>query len=100
MWRLYLTAKATAQRPSDLVGVADRWAALQLDNAVVMVGTAIENAAQEQVKTGPEDRQRWGRKYTMAQLLDSDFELPLDDGDEASDTELMNIAGDYFDEVG
>lgn len=99
MWKLYQTAKATSQRPSDLVGVADRWAALQFDNAVTLVGTAIENAAQEMEKVGPEDKPRWERKYRMAQLLDPGFKLPLGVDDEASDGDLIGMAGEYFDEV-
>ena len=100
MWRLYLTAKATSQRPSQLVSIGDRWAALQLDNAVVMVGTAIENASQEQEKVGPEDKPRWETRYTMQQLLDPEFRLPLsNEDDEASLGELMGMAGAYFDEV-
>lgn len=80
--------------------MADRWAALQFDNAVTMVGMAIENAAQEMEKVGPDDKPRWERKYRMAQLLDPEFKLPLgDDANEASDGDLIGMAGEYFDEV-
>ena len=99
MWRLYQTAKATSQRPSNLVGLEDRWAALQFDNAVTLVGMAIDNAAQELVKVGPEDKPRWEWKYRMAQLLDPEFKLPLGADDEASDADLVGMAGEYFDEV-
>lgn len=76
MWRLYLTAKGTGSRPSDLIGVADRWAALMFDNAVTMVGAAIENAAQEQEKVGQGKDATWRAKYSLAELLDPDFRLP------------------------
>lgn len=76
MWRLYLTAKTFGQRPSDLVGVDDRWAALQLDNAVSLVGTVIENASQEQQNVGSKEKPEWQPKYTIHQLLDADFRLP------------------------
>jgi len=90
VWRLYQTAKATSQRPSDLVGVSDRYAALQFDNAIMMVGSAIDNAAQETYKTGPDDRPRWERKYTMRQLLDNDFKLPLGDDEEEGGYDAMS----------
>jgi hypothetical protein len=76
VWQLYLTATATGQRPSALVNVADAWAALQFDNAVVLVGRVIENAAQEQHNAGNEQKPRWVNKYEMEQLLDPDFRLP------------------------
>lgn len=76
MWRLYQTAKTFGQRPSDLAGIDDRWAALQLDNAVGLVGIVIENASQEQQNTGTEKAPKWQPKYTMHQLLDDDFRLP------------------------
>ena len=98
MWRLYLTAKGTSQRPSDLVCIADRWAALQFDNAVTMVGNAIENASMEREKVGGDDSAEWRRKYTMQQLLEPDFRLPLDDS-EPLDAALMDMDGAYYDEV-
>lgn len=98
MWRLYLTAKTIAQRPSDLLDIVDRWVALQLDNAVIMVGTAIENAAQEQMNVGNEDKPHWKSRYTMVQLLDSAFRLPTNDGDTDID-QIVGISGDFYDEV-
>ena len=58
------------------MGIADRWAALQFDNAIVFVGTIIENAAQEMEKVGSGDSVKWKRTYEMEQLLDDDFRLP------------------------
>lgn len=82
MWSLYLTAKGSHSRPSDLVGITDRWAAYQLDSAVVLLGTVIENAAQEQVNVGGDTSPKWERKYTMKQLLTPGFIIGQpDDGD-------------------
>lgn len=77
MWRLYRTAKTLSQRPSDLVRIADPWLAIQFDNAVVMTGIAIENAANEQIKTGTDKHPKWESKYTIGQLLDPAFRLPI-----------------------
>jgi len=49
---------------------------LQFDNAVVLVGRVIENAAQEQHNAGDERKPRWVNKYEMEQLLDPAFRLP------------------------
>ena len=72
MWNLYALATTTHQRPSDIIGIDDRWAAYQFDSAVCLVGTTMENAIQETVKSGDSIVPR----YTMAQLLDADFRLP------------------------
>lgn len=58
------------------MGIIDRWAALQFDNAIVFVGTVIDNASQEQTNRGSEKDPKWGPKYTLAQLLDPEFKLP------------------------
>ena len=74
--------------------IADRWAALQLDSAVTTFGRIIENAAQEQIKTGSDDKPEWVYKYTLAQLLTPGFVI----GDEA-DALPIGIDGIMFDEV-
>lgn len=58
------------------MGVADPWTALQLDNAVALVGITIENASQELCNAGSEKQPKWEPKYSMGQLLDDDFRLP------------------------
>ncbi|TXH53013.1 MAG: hypothetical protein E6Q97_14400 [Desulfurellales bacterium] len=58
------------------MGVADPWTALQLDNAVALVGITLENASQELRNAGSEKQPKWEPKYTMNQLLDDDFRLP------------------------
>jgi hypothetical protein len=76
LWDLYLTAKTVSQRPSDLVGIADQWAAYQLDSTVTFFGTVIENAANERENIGSKTKPEWQQRYTMNQLLDPDFRLP------------------------
>lgn len=66
----------TGQRPSQIVGVSDEWAALQFDNAVVLVGTGIENASQEMREVGSGKSKKMVPKYHMDELLDPDFKLP------------------------
>lgn len=99
MWTLYATAKATATRPSKLIGIGDRWAALQFDNAVSLVGTVIENASQEMKKTGPDKKPEWKAKYTMNQLLDPDFRLPRENTYSSNLSLLRGVEGLKFDEV-
>jgi hypothetical protein len=77
-----------------LVRIVDEWAALQFDNAVTLVGLAIENAAQELHDVGG----KMQRKYTMAQLLDQGFRLSSDD--EIDSSTLRGVEGIAFDEVG
>jgi len=72
MWNLHVLAGATHQRPSNIVGISDRWAAYQFDSAVCLVGTTIENALQETNEAGGKMTPR----YTLTQLLDADFRLP------------------------
>lgn len=71
-----MISKATAQRPSDIIGVQDRWAAYQFDSAVTLVGGAIENAVQEMQEIGEGQHRRLVPKYSLEQLLDPDFRLP------------------------
>lgn len=72
MWNLHTLAQTTHQRPSDIVGIDDRWAAYQFDSAVCLIGTTIGNALQETTKAGDKLTPR----YTLTQLLDADFRLP------------------------
>ncbi len=74
-------ARTTGQRPSTLVGIEDPWTAYQLDSAVVLVGSAIRGAAQEmrEIDHGG-GRKELVPRYTMAQLLDPEFRLPIGDG--------------------
>lgn len=76
MWSLYQTAKATSERPSNLVEIIDAWAAYQFDSAVTFLGRAIENYSQELIEVGPPKEKRLVPKYSMEQLLDPDFLLP------------------------
>jgi len=70
-------------------GAPDRWAALQFDNAVVMVGLVLENASQEQHNIGSKKEPKYELKYTMHQLLSDGFRLPAP----AKPVEANGIAG-------
>ena len=92
-----MTAKTTATRPSELVGIIDRWAALQFDNAVIFVGTVLDNASQEQTNRGSDKDPKWGPRYTMDQLLDPAFRLPAPltekQREQAAIEKLIGMAG-------
>lgn len=92
MWNLYLTAKGTHSRPSELVGVTDKWAALQLDSAVVLLGTVLQNAAEQRVKSGDE----WVNRYRMKDLLTPGFVIG---GDDEGDAFPASAEGLIVDEV-
>lgn len=98
MWRLYQTAKTWSQRPSDLLGVVDRWAALQFDNAVALFGLYLENALQEREQLGEGSNVRWVEKYTLSELLTPGFRLGGDEG--AGDSLPLKADGLLYDEVG
>lgn len=71
-----MLATKTGQRPSDIFSVEDEWFAYQFDRAVMLVGTVLENAAQELVESGIGKEKKMVPKYHMDQLLDPDFHLP------------------------
>ena len=105
---MYLTAVKTATRPSSIVGIDEEWIAYQFDNAVILVGNAIENASQEMEKYGGDDKPKWRQKYTMQQLLDPDFKLPLAEDERPSRREretddrsfFSGLAGFSVEEIG
>lgn len=76
---------------------------MQFDNAVVFVGETIENASQEMIKVGPEDRPEWKQRYTMKELLNPEFRLPLNRERDSDDLEALmgsgNVQGLVFSEV-
>jgi hypothetical protein len=65
----------------------------------VLVGTALENAAQEMENVGGDDRPSWERKYRLVDLLDPDFRLPAGEEDEM-DFKALRGEGFIYDEVG
>lgn len=89
--------------PSELLKIEDDWAAYQVDNAVCLIGSAIDGAKEERHKVGPEDNPTWELKYTMRQLLDPEFKLPVsqsmgyEDNLDAKTLALMD--GLVYDEV-
>lgn len=88
MWNLHALATATHQRPSDIVGIDDRWAAYQFDAATCLVGTTVENALQETYETGGKLTPR----YTLTQLLDAGFRLPPPAGSGSAVKALKKMA--------
>ena len=98
MWRLYQTAKATYSRPSALLCVADEWAAYQFDSAVAYFGLIIENASQELIDVGQEDKPRMVPRYKLGELLTPGFVIS---NEEAGGDELPRAAdGLIYDEIG
>ena len=78
--------------------IQDRWAALQFDQAVTTFGGIIENAAQEQINVGPEDKPRWVAKYEMSDLLTDGFVIGGTGGGDV-DALPTKVDGLIFDEV-
>lgn len=76
MWTLYQKAKTYSRLPSTLLKLNDEWVAYQLDSAVTLFGTVIENALQERQNVGNDKSPAWEQKYTLLQLLADDFRLP------------------------
>jgi hypothetical protein len=77
MWRLHQTCELYGQLPSQRLGVANSWAAYQLDNAVTFLAVAIQNALDERVNRGTERNPDRQPRYTLSQLLHPAFRLPL-----------------------
>jgi hypothetical protein len=73
--------------------VTDRWAALQFDNAVGLVGTVLENAAQEQTNVGTKNKPEWKPTYTLGQLLADDFRLPAPEKPKSGIEGLLSMKG-------
>lgn len=96
MWRLYQTAQTFSQRPSQLAGIDDAWAAYQLDSAVAYFGMVITNASQEMVNVGDDTKPRYRAKYTLKELLTEGFVL-ADEGDDMGS--LSSADGIIYDEV-
>jgi hypothetical protein len=74
MWSLWMVASQARARPSDLIGVMDRWAALQFDQAVIWFGTFIENKLQEVHNVGSQDKPKYEPRYTLSDLLSGDLQ--------------------------
>lgn len=76
MWDAWLNLKTYHRRASDDLEVTDSIAAWCVDGAVMWYGITIENALQERVNEGTQKQPRYEPRYTLSQLLDSDFRLP------------------------
>lgn len=65
---------------------------------MVYFGTVIENASQEQINVGDDEKPRYQRKYTLTQLLTDGFRLEIDRDEDDMDG-LIGVEGARFDEV-
>jgi hypothetical protein len=79
--------------------LTDRWAALQFDQAVTLFGLLIENASQERINVGGEDKPRWEPRYTLTELLTDGFLLEPPTGEEDA-LPMGGVDGLTYDEVG
>lgn len=93
MWKLYNKATTYSRPPSELLRMEDEWMAYQLDNAVTLFGSTIENALQERQNVGTKKAPKWEPKYSLTQLLDNDFRLPLPPRPEGGIKGLMQMKG-------
>ena len=69
---------------------------------MVLVGTVLENASQEMVKVGKDDKAEYKPKYRLSDLLDKDFRLPNPNAIEpigAFESQLSGMHGLVFDEA-
>lgn len=71
------------------MGINDLWVAYQFDEAVVTVGTIIENAAQETEWVGSGKNKELKSKYKLGQLLDPDFRLPRPKAEKESEWDAV-----------
>lgn len=85
-------------RPSILLCLKDDLAALNFDLAVMSIGSAIENYAQEKENTGSKEDPNWVNKYLLQDLLDPDYRVEVEDPF-PSHEEFRTIEGITYDEV-
>lgn len=69
MWSLWTVVKETRTRPSDLIGINDRWVALQFDQAVIWFGSFIEGKLMETHNIGTKKEPKIEPKYKLSDLL-------------------------------
>jgi len=53
------------------------WESFQFDQAVVLFGIIVKNAASEMQETGPKGNTRMVNRYELDQILDPAFRLPM-----------------------
>lgn len=76
LWSAWTSLKTYHQKPSSTLELTDTIAIYCLDNAVIWFGMTVENALQERVNEGSEEKPKWEAKYTLGQLLDPLFRMP------------------------
>lgn len=62
LWRLHNLAQTYGQRPSAVLGIADTWAAFQLDMATMMLGRWVESRLSERNRDGSA---KWSIEYLL-----------------------------------
>jgi hypothetical protein len=75
-------------------------AAYQFDNAILFGGLVIENASQEREEYGPMNNRQSRLRYSLAQLLDPDFRLPVGGASSTSHGGIREMAMAYPSAVG
>jgi len=65
---------------------------------VVTFGLIIENALQERDEVGEGQGRRSIPRYTLSQLLDPEFKLPMTDSEESAPLP-MHVDGAFYDKV-
>lgn len=80
------------------MGIQDNWTSYQFDSCICTIGLAIEAASQERVNLGNDEKPDWQLKYSLAELLDPEFQIYSDTSDD-----LVNMFSQYggvrYDEV-
>lgn len=82
-----------------MIGLSDALTAYLFDSAVVAFGTAVENALQETIDVGTEDKPKREKKYTLKQLLTPGFTIETEEDDGFDVSMFKGMAGVMYDEV-
>mgnify|MGYP000211068952 CR=1 FL=1 len=71
MWRLYQQSSTFGQLPNVILGVADPWAAWQLNNAVARFGIMVQNKLDDHDRFDAE----YKPAYTLGEVLQEAHDL-------------------------
>ena len=92
-----MKAKNYRQPPSKLLGVTNKLAAYNLDSAVLFFGVAMDNALQERINIGTDERPEYRPRYRLQELLSPTFRFPEEEDDDLES--LFGADGVRMDEV-
>lgn len=91
---MYTVMKATAIAPSQRMGLpSESWLGYQLDTAISLFGQIVEGALNEMENVGDEKEPHYEQKYTLTQLLDPDFRLPVGEKEKSPIEGLKRLKG-------